>query len=199
MTRKILVGLAIVLLVVVLARHAGSYLVVSAPEHADLIVVLAGGNNDLRYWTGLRLMDEGLAPRLMLDVFDKGVSFGNKDIDLAQGFVQKTGGGRATVCAIAQNSTYDEARYLADCLRGSNIKSILVVTSAYHTRRTIEIFKKRLPQYQISVYAADDPYFFNTKWWQTREWAKTTLAEWQRYLWWLFVDQWRSGMAVSGS
>jgi len=197
MPKKVLVWALIAVAVVFLLSRAGSYLVVNAPEHADLIVVMGGGNNDLRYLNGLRLLDEGWAPRLMVDVFDKGVTFGNRDIDLARAFVEKTAHGRATVCPIAQNSTYDEARYLAQCLREMNVKSILVVTSEYHTRRTIEIFKKRLPQYRISIYAAPDPYFFGQKWWQTREWAKTTLAEWQRYLWWVFVDRWRSGMVVT--
>ena len=180
MTRKLLIWTAIALLAVFLARHAGSYLVVSAPEHADLIVVMAGGNNDLRYLTGLRLMDEGWAPRLMLDVFAKGITFGNKDIDLAREFVEKTAPNRAIVCALEENSTYAEARSVAKCLHGTNVKSILVVTSEYHTRRTREVFRKRLPQYQISIYASPDRYFFGQKWWQTREWSKNTLAEWQR-------------------
>jgi len=196
MRKRIAIWAVILIAGLLLARHAGSYLVVSAPEHADVIVVMGGGNNDLRYWNGLRLMDEGWAPRLVLDVFDKGVTFGNKDLDLARGFVVRTAPGRAVVCPIAQNSTYDEARYLAKCLQEMNVKSILVVTSEYHTRRTMEIFRKRLPQYEISIYSADDPYFFNTKWWQNREWAKTTLAEWQRYLWWTFVDRWRRPIAV---
>ena len=71
-----------------------------------------------------------------------------------------------------------------------------MVTSDYHTRRAAEILRKRLPQYHISIYAAQDPYFFGMKWWQTREWAKTTLAEWQRYAWWELVDRWRSDVVV---
>ena len=82
-------------------RHAGSFLVVNQPEHADLIVVLGGGNNDLRYWNGVRLMQEGYAPHLMLDVFAKGETFGNRDIDLARDFVNRTSPGTATVCALA--------------------------------------------------------------------------------------------------
>ena len=70
------------------------------------------------------------------------------------------------------------------------VKSILVVTSNYHTRRALSILEKRLPQYHFSIYAAPDPYFFGERWWQTREWAKTTFSEWQRYLWWQFVDRW---------
>ena len=157
---------------------------------------LGGGNNDLRYWNGVRLMNEGWAPRLLLDVFAKGQTFGNMDIDLARDFVVRTTPGQSTVCPVIINSTYGEAKHIADCLRGTGVKSILVVTSNYHTRRALAILQKRLPQYRISIYAAPDPYFFGQRWWQTREWAKTTLSEWQRYIWWLFVDRWSSDLVV---
>lgn len=187
---------AVLVLGIVLFRHAASYLVVNQPEHADVILVLAGGINDLRYWSGVQLMREGWAPRLVLDVFSKGVTFGNRDLDLAHAFVDRTTPGQSSICPIVVNSTYGEAQHVADCLRGSGVKSILVVTSDYHTRRAIDILRHRLPQYHISIYAAPDPYFFGTRWWQTREWAKTTLAEWQRYLWWKLVDQWRGGLTT---
>jgi uncharacterized SAM-binding protein YcdF (DUF218 family) len=196
MTKRIVVLVVLAVLLVLGFRHAGSFLVVNAPEHADVIVVLGGGNNDLRYWNGVQLMNEGWAPRLVLDVFSKGETFGNMDIDLARDFVNRTTPGRSTICPIVINSTYGEAQHLADCLNGTGVKSILVVTSAYHTRRALAIWQKRLPQYRISIYAASDPYFFGVRWWQTREWAKTTLAEWQRYIWWLCVDRWRSDVVV---
>jgi uncharacterized SAM-binding protein YcdF (DUF218 family) len=197
MLKRIFVAVLLGIVALVLLRHAGSFLVINQPEKADLIVVMGGGNNDLRYRNGLRLMDEDWGPQIMLNVFSKGVTFGNKDIDLAREFVNRTAPGRATICPLQQSSTYDEARYLADCLRGTNVSSILVVTSTYHTRRTLSILHKRLPQYHFSIYAASDPYFFGEKWWQTREWAKTTLAEWQRYIWWQLVDRWRSGLVVN--
>ena len=196
MSKRIVVVVVLAILPVFLFRHAGSFLVVNAPEHADVIVVLGGGNNDLRYWNGVRLMNEGWAPRLMLDVFAKGQTFGNMDIDLARDFVHRTTPGQSTVCPIIMNSTYGEAQHVAECLRGTGVKSILVVTSEYHTRRALSILRERLPQYHISIYAAADPYSFGERWWQTREWAKTTLAEWQRYLWWLCVDRWRSDLVV---
>jgi uncharacterized SAM-binding protein YcdF (DUF218 family) len=196
MLKRLLVAVLLVAIAIVALRHAGSFLVVNRPEHADLIVVLGGGNNDLRYWNGVRLMREGYAPRLILDVFAKGETFGNRDIDLARDFVNRTSPGTATVCTLADNSTYAEAYSLGRCLQGANVKSILVVTSEYHTRRALAILHKRLPQYDFSIYAAPDPYFFGERWWQTREWAKTTYAEWQRYLWWLLVDQWHSRVVI---
>src|SRR5271165_2180237 len=198
MSKRIVVLVVLAVFVVFAFRHAGSFLVVNAPEHADMIVVLAGGNNDWRYRNGVQLLHEGWAPHLMLDVFAKGVTYGNMDIDLARNFVnQTTPPGQSTICPLILNSTFGEAGHIANCLRGTGVKSILVVTSDYHSRRALTILKKRLPEYHISIYAAPDPYFFGTHWWQTREWAKTTLAEWQRYIWWLFVDRWRSDVVVS--
>ncbi|HZD33315.1 MAG TPA: YdcF family protein [Candidatus Angelobacter sp.] len=192
----VLVLLAVLLPSLLAFRYAGSGLVVNTPKHADLIVVLAGDDNDVRYWRGVELMHEGWAPKLMLDVVAKAQTFGNRNIDLAQNFINRTTLGQSTICPIYLNSTYGEAQHLADCLRDTGVKSVLVVTSEYHTRRALEILQKRLPQYRISMYAAPDPTFFGQKWWQSREWAKTTLAEWQRYLWWRLVDRWRSDLVA---
>jgi|SRR5580700_1177583 uncharacterized SAM-binding protein YcdF (DUF218 family) len=196
MLKRVAVLLVLALLAIFLLRHAGSFLVVNNPEPADLIVVLAGGNNDLRYWNGVRLMQEGYANHLVLDVFSKGETFGNSDIDLAREFVNRTTPGQSIVCPLPENSTYDEARYIEPCLAASGAKSILVVSSDYHIRRARDILQHRLPQYHFSFYGASDPYFFGTRWWTNRQWAKTTLSEWERYLWWLFVDRWRSGLVV---
>ena len=197
MRKRLLVAAGLVIVAIVLIRHAGSFLVVNHPEHADVIVVLAGGNNDLRYWNGVRLLQEGYAPRLILDVFAKGETFGNRDIDLARDFVNRTTPEKSLICPLIDNSTYGEARHLGECLRSMNVKSILVVTSNYHTRRALSILQKRLPQYRFSTYAAPDPYFFGERWWQTREWAKTTYSEWQRYLWWQFVDRWHRDVVAN--
>jgi uncharacterized SAM-binding protein YcdF (DUF218 family) len=192
MVKRILVLVLLGVVATIAFRHAASFLLVSAPEHADVIVVLSGGDDDLRYWTAVRLMQEGYAPRILLDLFSKGRTYGLLDIDLAQQFLQRTTPGKSALCLAKKNSTYDEARYLRDCLKGSGVKSVLVVTSDYHTRRALSILRARLPEYHFSIYAADDSFYFGTRWWTNREWAKTTLAEWQRYLWWQLVDRWRS-------
>lgn len=199
MWKRLLVLLFIAAVLILLLRHAASYLVVNAPEHADLIVVLGGGDNDLRYWSGVKLMHEGYAPHLMLDVFAKGKTFGHLDTDLAQEMLDRTTPAESTLCPVQENSTYDEAQYLEKCLATSGAKSVLVVTSPYHTRRAREILQARLPQYRFSIYAAPDPYYFGTRWWTDRQWAKTTLSEWERYLWWEFVDRWRSGRVVDST
>ncbi len=196
MSKRILVVGLLGIIMVFLLRHAGSGLVVSAPEPADVIVVLGGGEEDLRYWNGVRLMQEGLAHHLVLDVYSRGEIFGRSNFELARDLLNRTSPGQSTVCPVELNSTYEEAGYLAQCLAGSKVKSILLVTSAYHTRRALAILQARLPQYHFSAYAADDPFYFGSRWWTNRVWAQTTLSEWERYLWWLIVDRWRHGLVV---
>ena len=127
MLKRLVVAVMFLIVAIVLVQHAGSFLVVNNPEHADVIVVMGGGNNDLRYWNGVRLLQEGYAPRLILDVFSKGETFGNWDVDLARDFVNRTTPGKSTVCTLDDNSTYAEVLYLGRCLRGTNVKSVLVV------------------------------------------------------------------------
>jgi uncharacterized SAM-binding protein YcdF (DUF218 family) len=196
MLKRILVLVLSGIIAIILLRHAGSFLVVNNPEPSDLILVLAGGDNDLRYRNGVRLMREGYAPRLILDVFGRGRTFGRLDVDLAEELLERTTPGQSTVCSLWESSTYDEARYVEPCLASAGVKSVLIVTSEYHTRRARDIFLHRLPQYHFSFYAASDSYYFGTRWWTNRQWAKTTLSEWERYLWWLLVDRWRSGLVV---
>ena len=101
MLKRLLVFAVLVTVVVVLFRHAGSVLVINHPERADVIVLVAGGNNDLRYWNGVRLMQERYAPRLVLDVFAKGETYGNWDVDLARDFVNRTTPGNLRFAQLA--------------------------------------------------------------------------------------------------
>ncbi len=68
-----------------------------------------------------------------------------------------------------------------------------MVTSDYHTRRALSIFRHELPQYQFSVAAAHDPQQFGISWWKHRQWAKLNFDEWIRAVWWYGVDAGGSG------
>ncbi len=77
------------------------------------------------------------------------------------------------------------------CLQPLGAHRVLIVTSDHHTRRALAIFRQRLPQYHFSVAAARNPEEFGYAWWTNREWAKVTLNEWTKTLWWQVVDRWR--------
>jgi uncharacterized SAM-binding protein YcdF (DUF218 family) len=69
---------------------------------------------------------------------------------------------------------------------------VLLVTSDYHSRRALEIFRHEVRDYNFNVASSYDDSVFGTAWWRHREWAKTALSEWAKLAWWEAVDRWRS-------
>jgi uncharacterized SAM-binding protein YcdF (DUF218 family) len=183
-------GLVLALICAVLARKAADFLVVEQLHKADVIVVLGGDSNDVRYTRGLELLRSGYAPRMFVDESEGNRMFGHTDVELAQRFIAEdpTVAGNVSVCPTKQNSTDAETKYVEDCV--SKGSTVLLVTSNYHTRRAFSIFRTRLPDHTLYIAAAPDPQF-GSRWWEHREWAKTTLTEWQKLLWWELVERWR--------
>lgn len=183
--------LLILLLLLLFAGFAGRMLVINAPEHADAIIVLNGGTS-ARTSTGLQLLEQGWAPRLILDVDATAVEWGVPDDQLAREWIAKLPSPynqEVSTCPSAALSTRAEALLTRGCLQGA--RRILIVTSAYHTRRSLAIFRQVDSSRHFSAAAATEPAYFGLPWWRNREWAKTTAAEWCKLLWWYAVDRWR--------
>jgi hypothetical protein len=183
----------LVLLAVVfgLASQAARFLVVDDPVHSDAIVVLAGETN-VRPAHGLELLHQGMAPHVFIDAVGQDLIFDQRLVDIAQKYVNGLGeASQVSVCPIAGLSTNAEADDVARCLQGRGAHRVLIVTSDYHTRRALMIFRHRLPQYEFNAAAARNPEQFGEAWWTRREWAKVTFDEWLKTAWWAGVDRWR--------
>lgn len=191
---KLVVWLAFAALLVVFGLLAARLLVRDAPQKSDVIVVLAGDSFDERYNRGMGLLRAGYGQHMFIDVNSEHHLFGRRMTDYAAEFLDRdTGDMRpfVSVCPFAEDSTVTESRYVAACLGPMQAHKVLLVTSDFHSARALSVFKHRLPQYEWSVAAATDPDMFGIKWWQRREWAKTTLLEWLKVAWWNVIDRWR--------
>jgi len=178
-------------LAVVLAANAGSVLVVDAPERSDAIVVLAG-ETDHRPARGLQLLDQGYAGRVVLDVPAGVEIFGFDEVQLAAQYARVHPEAPAVrVCPIFGLSTRDESHDAAKCLAEVEGTRVLIVTSDFHTRRALSIFRHEVRGKTFSIAAAHDDSQFGTLWWRRRQWAKTCAEEWLKLLWWNAVDRWR--------
>ena len=178
------------LLVLWLVASSGGFLVVDKPQKADVILVL-GGETDRRPARGLESLDQGCGARLVLDVAAATV-YRWALPELAAKYAQSLPEANAiTVCPIYGLSTGAEAQEASGCLEKVSGRNVLLVTSDYHTRRAVAIFRQETPQFNFSVAAAHDPREFGVNWWQHREWAKTNFNEWMKLLWWEAVDRWR--------
>jgi hypothetical protein len=187
----IVVVSAIAWLAVGLAAKAGSFLIVDAPRRSDAILVLAG-ETDKRPQRALELLSKGYGRRVVLDVPNNAKLYEFTQIELAQRYIHDLPQGSAiSICAIYGLSTKDEAKEAERCLQREDAKSVLIVTSDFHTRRALEIFRREFPGVEFCVAAARNDEGFGIQWWTHRQWAKTFVDEWLRLIWWKVVDQWR--------
>jgi uncharacterized SAM-binding protein YcdF (DUF218 family) len=193
--RLIIIATVLALPVVFLGRTGAAYLVLDSPDRADAIVVLGGDENDYRYYRALQLSKDEYSQLVFVDSNTDQVKFGRTLAVQEEEFIRRSAGalgGHVRVCPIQGDSTDGETEYVQRCLEFRGVASVVLVTSDFHTRRALSIFRRRLPQYHWSVAAARDQSKFGEKWWRQREWAKTTLLEWFKLIWWETVDRWRN-------
>jgi len=188
--RKLLIFFVLVGFALFSIAASGRFLIIDEPRKSDAIVVL-GGDNDRPPAKGLELLSQGFAPRLILDVPARTRIYQWNQLELAQQYVKGLPqAAMVTVCPIYGLSTRAEAGDVARCLQGTDIKSLLIVTSDFHTRRSLSIFRHALKGYDCSVAAAFYEREFGAQWWRDREWAKTNLEEWEKLVWWEVIERW---------
>jgi hypothetical protein len=188
---RIVVLTALAGIFVLFAANAGSFLIVNDPRPSDVILVLAGETKE-RPELALQLLANGYGRRIVLDVPTNSTIYEFTQLQLAQQYIQDLPQGSSiSVCPINGLSTKDEAKDAGQCLARQAAKSVMILTSDFHTRRALSVFRRELPQYEYSVAAARDDEQFGANWWKHRQWAKTFVDEWLRWIWWKLVDQWR--------
>lgn len=172
------------------AANAGRFLVVDEPKRSDVILVLAG-ETDRRPARALELMRQGYAGRMVIDVPAAAKIYQFTELQLAEKYVESLPEAAAvTICPIKGLSTREESRDAARCLEHESGSRILIVTSDFHTRRSLSIFRHEVRGNVFSVAAARDDAQFGTRWWTHRQWAKTCADEWLRLLWWSALERW---------
>ena len=181
-------------LLVIIFRNSGSFLVVDNRERSDAILITQSDSLDAAYWIALRLLAEGYGHTLLMDARSNRIFFGHSQAEWAQDFIRKnTAGvpGHVEVCPITADTTTQETYDAANCLRQHSVRSVLLIVDDFHSRRSLAIFSRLLPQYHWSMATVPDKSAFDPHWWQKRQWIRTTVVECQHWLWWEIVDRWR--------
>jgi len=171
--------------------NAGKVLVVDNPQPADVILVLAG-ETDRRPAQALQLLSRGYGRRVLIDVPATAKIYDITQVELAEKYVQHLGYAESVaICPTQGLSTREEAHDAEKCLDREKGSRVLIVTSEFHTRRALSIFRHEVRDRTFSVAAAYDDTQFGTRWWTHRQWAKTCVDEWLRLVWWIAIDRWR--------
>ncbi len=184
------VALLLAVMMLVFAANAGRMLVVDAPQPSDVILVLAG-ETDRRPARALQLLDQGYGRRVVIDVPAAAKIYDSNQLQLAQKYVQNLPQAASIrICPIEGLSTREESHDAEKCLASEPGNRILIVTSEFHTRRALSIFRHEINGKSFSVAVARDEAQFGTRWWTQRQWAKTCLDEWMKLVWWTAIERW---------
>lgn len=177
--------LALSAILLVLSR-AGGTLIVNRPAPADAILVLSGDYYG-RMPRAIELYKQGYAEQIVVDEDASHKLYGRT---LAERRQQELAGDpsiKAVVCPIYGATTSAESSDVARCLNALGPRSVLIVTSDFHTRRALSIMRGRIPSIHWSVASAKTGYNAS-EWWESGSSTETLIEEWMSFVYWETVE-----------
>lgn len=175
-----------------LLNAAARFLVTSDPlQHADLMFLL-GGNYSVRAPAAAALLREGWAPKILLAREPNPARNREGFTDITERILLQHGVARERILVISPadgvRSTADEAHALRLFLETYPRSNVLVVTSAFHTRRARLALSRAVPAHvQIRMFAVQDP-DCPTNAWPTSPYCRHQVEmEWTKLAYYFFT------------
>ncbi len=160
----------------------GSYLVCSdPPQRADLILVMGGDFLGPRMVKAAQLASEGFAPLVLVSgppYRDRPEGEFGVDFLVRQGYPR----GWFAIFGHHQASTLGEVLALRSELRRRAVRSVIVVTSEYHSRRCALLFRLFCPELRLISSPGPDPHYHVQAWWRDESSRKLFFSEWTKIL-----------------
>ena len=158
--------------------------------NADVIVVLAGGGPE-RLCYGIKLYKHGLAPELWY-TGDKPAETRSDfmDSEMVLNFAARRDVPEGKIRFLPSTSTFEDGKAITALMKEEKIKSIIIVTSWYHTRRVANVLRYWLADTNIAVYVSSSTNlpFTPDNWWRDEEGLVSVVNEtiktalyWRRY------------------
>ncbi|HUW65294.1 MAG TPA: YdcF family protein [Spirochaetia bacterium] len=160
---KLITVLPTVLILVLIAKDAGTFLVINEPpQKADVIIVLSG-DRGARLQRGIDLYRQGYAPYLL---YTSSVTNLEKSEAIAEGVPRD-----AFILDRQAQNTYQNAVYSKALMEKYGLHSAIVVSSDYHMRRASLIFAHvfRGTGTTFTYVSVKAPEFHPTRWWTSRQ------------------------------
>lgn len=183
-----------IVIAVCLLRWGGDLLISSDPEpqHVDAAIVLQGSiaAEKVRIAGAINLLQRGIADRALLSVPQESY-WGQSIPPAARSYLERTYGrdlaARVDFCETNADvdSTVQEAQALGPCIQEHHWRSVVIVTSDYHTRRAGMLWRRMTrsdPNLHLWIEGVADPEF-QQPWWRHRRSAKIWLMETSKLVW----------------
>jgi uncharacterized SAM-binding protein YcdF (DUF218 family) len=173
-----------------------NYLIINDRLQPADAIFLLNSDFDTRPFHAADLYKQGLAPVVVIAMAKNTpvVNLGlvPNDTDISIGVMEKLGmpPERITVLPFpgGTNSTFDEAVAFKQYAEENHVQRIILVTSAFHTRRARWIFEKTLAGLSVSIEMAAVPYadFDQTNWWKNETGLITLNNEYIKLVYYYF-------------
>lgn len=158
----------------------GNYLARSeTPQQADLILVLGGNFYGPRVLKAAELVSRGYAPLVLIS----GAPYrGRPEGEFAITFLAQQGYRTNLFESFGHHarSTIEEAIALRPELRRRGVKHVILVTSAYHSRRAWLVFELVSPGIRFTSVPAPDPSYQPSRWWTDESSSRLFYSEWSK-------------------
>ncbi len=183
----ILLAALAVTLRVPLLTDLGQYLVVNDKLTPSDIIFVLNGDYTTRPYYAAELYQQDLAPKVVIaraeDLPPAEMGILPNDTDISVTIMEHLGvpPGNITILPFpgGVTSTFDEAEVLRNYAATADIQHVIIVTSAFHTRRAGWIFTRELAGMDITLEMAAAPYrdFNASNWWQSEDGMITLFNE----------------------
>ena len=181
-------------------KNLGYFLIYEqSPQKSDVIVVLNGRDTE-RSLASVDLYNQGYANLIIMarlakqpgsDEFWKRVGNNFKEKLFFQKAIEAMGVPEESFHFIGNGvaSTYDEALATKNFLKKNGYKSILLVTSKWHSKRAYLTFKSVLKNDEIKIVIQPSRYdvFDPDAWWENRNDAKLVFDEYVRLIYYILT------------
>jgi len=155
----------------------GNFLIVADELHPADVIFLLNGDFNTRPFHAAALYEQGLAPRIVIARVEPGpvetMGLIPNETDISVRILERLGVPPEAITVLpvpgGVTSTYDEATMLHDYVVEHHVERVILVTSAFHTRRAGWIFSRALEGLDVAleVAAAPNPTYDATNWWQS--------------------------------
>lgn len=174
-TVTILVGLLFIWIMVFKLILPGlwNFLILDeAPRTSDVIIVLSGDEGRLEY--GLELFKADYADYIL---FAGGAAQSMRRMAIAAGIEDSR-----ILVDRKSNSTFENAQNSFGIMQAAKLRTAIIVTSGYHTRRASIIFSGFIQRSNLTICAAPDNYMPDN-WWKYRRMAMLVISEYFKLVW----------------
>jgi uncharacterized SAM-binding protein YcdF (DUF218 family) len=181
----------------VLTRLAMFLTLSEQPEKVDLILVLGGDFWGPRALKGAELGSRGYAKRVLIS----GPPYRDRpESELSIQFLIEKGFPRDLFLSFPNttSSTIEEAIAVCPELHRLGAKRVLIVTSAYHSRRANIVFRLFCPEVHFLSTATPDTQFEAQNWWKTPRYRNIFFSEWEKIVGTVFWEYPKHNLKLLG-